>query len=155
MTIGNLLRGYSEIFEYVVIDSPPSLNLITTNAIRAADSLLIPLQCEFYALEGLWQLLHFIEELKAGYRSGLKIGGILLTMFDPGERVSQQIVTAARRHFRSILLRTVIPRTMELRESAGFGRPLLLQNLASLGARRYLQLAKEFMQRRAAAEGQD
>lgn len=139
----NLLSDLKETYDYIIIDSPPSLRLLTVNAVTAADSLLIPLQCEFYALEGLGQLLRSIQILKKKFNPGIKIAGILLTMFAVGEEVSRQIAEHARNHFKDMLFRTVIPRNVHLRESASHGKPLLLEDIMSVGARSYLELARE------------
>lgn len=143
--LGNLLEGLRAAFDYIIIDSPPSMNFLATNAIAAADFLLIPLQCEFYALEGMGDLFQAVRSLKARHHLRIRIKGILLTMADEGEEMCLKIVEAARRHFKDMVLRTVIPRNVELKESAGYGRPLLLRNILSPGARGYLELAKEIM----------
>ena len=115
------------------------------NAVSAADSLLIPLQCEFYALEGLGQLLQSIQILKKRFNPDIKIAGILLTMFAMGEEASQQIAEDARNHFNDMVFKTVIPRNVQLRESASHGKPLLFQDIMSVGARSYLVLAREII----------
>jgi len=141
----NLLSDLKETYDYIIIDSPPSLRLLTVNAVSAADSLLIPLQCEFYALEGLGQLLQSIQILKKRFNPDIKIAGILLTMFAMGEEASQQIAEDARNHFNDMVFKTVIPRNVQLRESASHGKPLLLQDIMSVGARSYLVLAREII----------
>ena len=143
----NLLRDLKDSYEYIIIDSPPSLSLLTVNAIIAADSLLIPLQCEFYALNGLGYLLKTIQILKKKFNPDIRIDGILLTMFENREKTSRQIAEEARNYFKDMVLETVIPRSMHLRESASQGRPLLVQNIMSIGSQRYLQLAQEVMSR--------
>jgi chromosome partitioning protein len=140
-----LLADLRERYDYILIDTPPALNLLTMNGIVAADSLLIPLQCEFYGLEGLKDLLRFIRILKKRFNPDLRISGILLTMFDSSERLSHQIAGQARLHFKEKVFGTLIPRDSHLQESAGYGLPLLLRDMKSLGSRRYLDLAREIM----------
>lgn len=144
----NLLNDIKDNFDYIIIDSPPSLSLLTVNAISAADSLLIPLQCEFYAFEGIGHLLKTVNILKKHFNPGVKISGILLTMFEKGEKISRQIGNTARNQFKNKVFKTVIPRSIHLRESAIYGKPLLLKEISSRGAQSYLQLAKELMQRK-------
>ena len=143
----NLLRDLKDSYEYIIIDSPPSLSLLTVNAIIAADSLLIPLQCEFYALNGLGYLLKTIQILKKKFNPDIRIDGILLTMFENREKTSRQIAEEARNYFKDMVLETVIPRNVHLREAASQGRPLLVQNIMSIGSQRYLELAREVMSR--------
>ena len=136
----NLLNDIREKYDYIIIDSPPSLGLLTVNAIAAADSLLIPLQCEFYALEGISTLLKTIKILKRRFNPGVKIKGILLTMFESEEEICRQIAEAVRNHFKGLVLKTVIPRDVGLRESATYGGSLLLKDILAIGAQRYLCL---------------
>jgi len=147
MILRDLLRDLKETYEYIIIDSPPSLSLLTVNALTAADLVIIPLQCEFYALEGLVYLLKTFQVLKKRFNPDVKIGGILLTMFETGEIISQQIAKAARYHFKDMVFKTVIPRNVHLRESSSHGKPLLLKNIMSNGSQSYLKLAREFMER--------
>jgi len=141
----NMLSGIRGKFEYIIIDSPPSLNLLTINAITAADFVLIPLQCEFYALEGLGSLLKTIQVFKKRFNADLCIAGILLTMFDSKEKVSRQIAENAKNYFGDMVFKAIIPRDAQLRESASHGKPLMLQDICSIGARCYIQLAEEIM----------
>lgn len=141
----NLLRDLRGSFDFIIIDSPPSLGLLTVNAIIAADSLLIPLQCEFYALDGVGYLLKTIQVLKKKFNPEIKIDGILLTMFENGEKASRQIAKEARNYFKDMVFKTVIPRNEHLKESASHGKPLLVQNIMSIGAQSYLELAREVM----------
>jgi len=134
-------------YDYIVIDSPPTLSLLSLNAFTAADSLLIPLQCEFYALEALGLLLKTAQELKKDLNPGIRISGILLTMFNDNEEISLQIRHEARRRFKKRVFKTAIPRCSHLRDSAAYGKPLLLKDIQSAGARSYLKLAMELMQR--------
>ena len=141
----NLLGDLKETYDYIIIDSPPSLGLLAINAMTAADSLLIPLQCEFFALEGLGQLIKSFQTIRKRFNTDIKIEGVLLTMFSRGEEISRQIAEDARNHFRDIVFKTVIPRCLHLREAASHGMPLLLQNIMSVGARSYLDLGKEII----------
>jgi chromosome partitioning protein len=140
-----LLAGLRDAYEYIIIDCPPSLSLLTVNALTASDSVLIPLQCEFYALEGLSQLLQTIRRIKQGLNPGLRIAGILLTMFDRRTNLSFQVAEDAEKHFKELIFRTVIPRNIRLGEAPSFGKPILLYDAASSGAKSYFDLAKEIM----------
>ena len=134
-------------YDYIIIDTSPALSLLTINAISAADSLLIPLQCEFYALEGVEHFLKTIEILKKQFNPGVKISGLLLTMLENGENISRCIGNEVRNHFKNMVFKTVIPRSVHLRESAVYGKPLLLKDISSIGAQSYLKLAKELLSR--------
>jgi len=143
----NLLKELKESYDYIIIDSSPSLSLLSKNSMAASDSLLIPLQCEFYALEGMGHLLKTIQDLATRNKLRIQINGLLLTMFDPNENICRQIADAARGHFNGLVYKTVIPRNTDLRESASYGKPLLLRNLLSPGAKGYLDLAREIWRR--------
>ena len=147
MILRNLLSGLKESYDYIIIDSPPALNLLSVNAFAAADFLIIPLQCEFFALEGIGNLLKTVQILKQRFNPDIKIAGILLTMFGKGERVSRQIVEGVRNHFKNGIFKTMIPRNVHLREAASHGKPLLFRDIMSVGAQSYLRLASEFMDR--------
>jgi len=134
-------------FEYIFIDCPPSLGLLTINALTAADSILIPVQCEYYALEGLGQLLNTINLVRKSLNERLEIEGVLLTMFDGRLRLSNQIVDEVRRYFGSKVFDTVIARNVRLSEAPSFGKPIILYDAVSTGARNYMQLAQEFLRR--------
>ncbi|MEE9614680.1 MAG: AAA family ATPase [Thermodesulfobacteriota bacterium] len=138
-------------FDYICIDCPPSLSLLTVNALVASDSVLIPLQCEYYALEGISQILKTIELIKAGLNPSLEVEGILLTMFDARNNLSHQVADEARGHFGTRAFTTVIPRNVRLSESPSFGKPIILYDIRSSGAVSYLELAKEILNGRAAA----
>jgi chromosome partitioning protein len=140
-----LLAGVSDDFDYIVIDCPPSLSLLTVNAMAAADALLIPLQCEFYALEGLSQLVQTFQRIKGGLNPKLKIAGILLTMFDRRTNLSHQVAEDAENHFKDLVFKTTIPRNVRLGEAPSFGQPILLYDAMSPGAVSYFSLAKEIM----------
>jgi chromosome partitioning protein len=138
-------------FDYIFIDCPPSLGLLTVNALTAADSVLIPLQCEYFALEGLSQLVHTVELVRRQINQTLDLEGILLTMFDPRNNLAHQVVTDVREHFKEKVFETMIPRNVRLSESPSFGKPALLYDPASRGSQSYLQLAEELLTRRASA----
>ena len=141
----NLLRPLSEKYAYILLDCPPSLNLLTVNAFTAAHTLLIPLQCEFYALEGLSQLLQTYKRIKKNLNPRLVIEGVLLTMFDSRNNLSHQVAEEAKKHFGHLVFETRIPRNVRLGEAPSFGKPILLYDITSRGAQSYLALAKEIM----------
>ena len=134
-------------YDYVLIDCPPSLGLITINMLAAADALLIPLQCEYYALEGISQLLHTVNLVHQSMNQRLSIDGVLLTMYDPRLNLSRQVATDAREFFGEKVYETVIPRNVRLAEAPSFGKPIILYDLASVGAQAYVNLAKEVLVR--------
>lgn len=136
-----------ENFDYIIIDCPPSLNLLTVNALTAADSVLIPLQCEYYALEGLSQLVKTVELVRNSVNPALQIEGILLTMFDARNNLSYDVLKEIRDHFSSKVLQTIIPRNVKLSESPSFGKPIVLYDRQSKGCQSYLQLAAEIIER--------
>jgi chromosome partitioning protein len=140
-----LLAPLIDRFEYIILDCPPSLSLLTVNALTAADALLIPLQCEFYALEGLGQLLQTVQRIKRSLNPGLSIAGILLTMFDRRTNLSHQVAEEAEKYFRGLVFKTTVPRNIRLGEAPSFGKPIILYDAASPGAQSYVELAKEFM----------
>ncbi|MFZ7128194.1 MAG: ParA family protein [Desulfobacterales bacterium] len=132
-------------YDFILLDCPPSLSLLTVNAMTAADCMLIPLQCEFYALEGLSQLIRTIERIRGSVNPGLVIGGILLTMFDRRTNLSFQVAEDAERFFKNLVFKTLIPRNIRLGEAPSFGQPILLYDANSVGARSYFDLARELM----------
>jgi chromosome partitioning protein len=142
-----LLTPISHLYDYMLIDCPPSLSLLTVNAMTAASSLLIPLQCEFYALEGLSQLIQTYKRIRQSLNPALQISGIVLTMFDRRTNLSHQVAEDAAAHFRALVYNTIIPRNVRLGESPSFGKPILQYDPVSVGSRSYLALAKEVMQR--------
>jgi chromosome partitioning protein len=135
-------------FDFIILDCPPSLSLLTVNAMTAAKSLLIPLQCEFYALEGLGQLLQTIKRIKQSLNPTLSIAGILLTMFDKRTNLSHQVAQDAEKYFNNLIYTTRIPRNVKLGEAPSFGKPVLLYDAASVGAMSYISLAKEILNSR-------
>jgi chromosome partitioning protein len=130
-------------FDYVIIDCPPSLGLLTLNALCAADAVLVPMQCEFYALEGLAQLVTTIERVKATRNPGLSVEGVLLTMYDPRNNLARQVADEVRKHFR--VFESVVPRNVRLSEAPSFGKPIVLYDVASKGCQAYLSFARELM----------
>ncbi len=145
LALKQLIAPLLDRFDYIILDCPPSLSLLTVNALTAADSLLIPLQCEFYALEGLGQLLQTVKRIKRSLNPRLSITGILLTMFDRRTNLSHQVAAEAEKFFKGLVFRTTIPRNIRLGEAPSFGKPILLYDAASLGAQRYVELAKELL----------
>jgi chromosome partitioning protein len=135
-------------YDYVLIDCPPSLGLLTLNALSAADAVIIPLQCEYYALEGLAGLMETIELVRSQINPGLELEGILLTMADQRNNLSRQVSDEVRRHFGESVFETVIPRNVRLSEAPSHGKPILLYDAYSKGATSYLHLARELLARR-------
>ena len=140
-----LLKEVDDDFDYIIIDCPPSLSLLTVNAMTAADAVLITLQCEFYALEGLGQLLQTVKRIKQQLNPDLAISGILLTMYDKRTNLSRQVAEDAEKYFQSLVFKTSIPRNVRLGEAPSFGKPILLYDATSTGAESYLSLAKEIL----------
>lgn len=134
-------------YDYIFIDCPPSLGLLTLNGLVAADSVLIPVQCEYYALEGLGQLLNTINIVQKNLNPKLEIEGVLMTMFDSRLRLSNQIVEEVKKHFGDKVYTTIISRNVRLSEAPSYGKPVLLYEAVSSGARNYMELAKEFLTR--------
>jgi chromosome partitioning protein len=134
-------------YDYVLIDCPPSLGLITINMLAAADALLIPLQCEYYALEGISQLLNTVNLVQRSMNEQLSVDGVLLTMYDPRLNLSRQVAADAREFFGTKVYQTVIPRNVRLAEAPSFGKPIILYDLTSVGAQAYVELAKELLER--------
>ena len=134
-------------FTYILIDCPPSLNLLTLNALAGADSILVPLQCEFFALEGLSQLLQTVDQVRNSVNANLAIQGIVLTMFDGRNNLASQVVNDVRAHMGDSVYKTVIPRNVRISEAPSYGKPALLYDLKCAGSQAYLQLASELIQR--------
>jgi chromosome partitioning protein len=134
-------------YDYILIDCPPSLGLITVNMLAAADALLIPVQCEYYALEGLSQLLNTVHLVQRSVNPALGIDGVLLTMYDARLNLSRQVATDAREYFGPKVFESVIPRNVRLAEAPSFGKPIILYDLASVGAQAYMAVAKELIAR--------
>jgi chromosome partitioning protein len=132
-------------YDFVLVDCPPSLGLLTLNTLTAADSVLIPIQCEFYALEGLSQLLNTVRLVQRGLNPKLEIEGVLLTMYDRRLNLSKQVADEARDYFGAKVFDTTIPRNVRLAEAPSFGQPIVTYDVLSAGAQSYLSLAKEFV----------
>jgi chromosome partitioning protein len=134
-------------YDYILIDCPPSLGLVTLNVLTAADGVLIPIQCEYYALEGISQLLNTIRLVQQNFNPGFQIDGVLLTMFDSRLNLSKQVVAEAKEYFGAKVFRTLIPRNVRLAEAPSFGKPILLYDVQSVGAKSYLAVAQELIKR--------
>jgi chromosome partitioning protein len=134
-------------FDYVLIDCPPSLNLLTLNAMAAADAVLVPLQCEFFALEGLSQLLRTVDQVRSTLNPALSIQGVVMTMFDPRNNLAAQVVDDVRRFLGEKVYQTVIPRNVRVSEAPSHGKPVLLYDLKCAGSQAYLRLASEVIRR--------
>ena len=141
----NLLTPISERFDFILIDSPPSLNILTLNGLVAADTVLVPIQCEYFALEGLSDLFDTLARIRRSLNPNLIIQGILLTMFDERTNLSDQVRDELKKHFPNHLLQTVIPRNVRLAEAPSFGQPILLYDIKSKGADSYIKLAREIL----------
>jgi chromosome partitioning protein len=142
-----VLEAIEQEYDFIVIDCPPSLGLLTVNALTAADSVLIPLQCEFYAMEGMSQLMKTIGLIQKDLNPKLQLLGILLTMFDSRNNLSHQVAEQIAQHFEKEVFKSVIPRNVRLSEAPSHGLPVLLYDVASRGATAYLELAKEIIER--------
>ncbi|MEM7430478.1 MAG: ParA family protein [Pseudomonadota bacterium] len=141
------LAPVTGLYDFILIDCPPSINMLTVNALTAADGVLIPMQCEYYALEGLSALLDTIEQVRDSVNSELEVFGILRTMFDPRINLSNEVSLQLIEHFDRKVFRTVVPRNVRLAEAPSFGRPVLLHDRSSRGAIAYLALAGEILRR--------
>ncbi len=141
------LSGISNMFDYVLIDCPPSLNLITINALVASGSVIIPLQCEFLALEGLTDLIKNINQIKKVFNPPLKVQGIVLTMFDKRNNLSAMVEKDVREYFGDLVYQTLIPRSVRISEAPSHGKPILIYDFKSVGAQAYISLAKEVLKR--------
>jgi chromosome partitioning protein len=135
------------VYDYILIDLPPSLGLLTINGLTAADSVLVPMQCEYFAMEGVSQLLNTIERVRESLNPDLEIEGIALTMYDDRVNLARQVAQEVRDHFGEKVYRTVIPRNVRLGEAPSFGKPIILYDIRSRGSEAYVSLAKEFIQR--------
>lgn len=139
------LTEIKDTYDYIFIDCPPSLSLLTINALTASDTILIPIQCEYYALEGLSQLVTTINLVKDHLNPDLSIEGILLTMADFRTNLTGQVINEAREYFKEKVYQTIIPRSIKLSESPGFGKPIVYYDKAAIGAKKYEELAREFL----------
>lgn len=145
LILKNILTDIKDDYDFIIIDCPPSLGLLTVNSLSAADSVLIPVQCEYYALEGLGQLLNTISIVRYQLNKDLDIEGVLLTMYDSRLRISNQVVDEVKKHFENKVFDTIIARNVRLAEAPSHGKPVLLYDAVSTGAQNYLQLAKELI----------
>jgi chromosome partitioning protein len=143
------LATLAETYAYIIIDCPPSLSLLTINAMTASDSVLIPLQCEFYAMEGLSQILHTISLMQKGLNPFLKIEGILLTMYDARSNLGKDVIDEIHNNFEGLVFESVIPRNIRLAEAPSHGKPIIYYDISSRGAAAYMQLAREIINREA------
>src|SRR3954470_16787926 len=147
MVMKNLLHAVKDHYDFIVIDCSPSLGLITVNALTASNSVIVPVQCEFFALEGLGKLLNTIKIVQSRLNVNLQIEGILMTMYDGRLRLCNQVVSEVRRHFEEMVFSTIIHRNTRLSEAPSFGKPVILYDADSKGAVNYLNLAKEVLQK--------
>lgn len=149
----NAIAPIRDEYDFILIDCPPSLGLITLNMLAAADSVLIPLQCEYYALEGLSQLLNTVHRIQHGVNESLAIAGVLLTMYDARLNLSRQVAADAREYFGDTVFEAIIPRNVRLAEAPSFGKPIILYDIGSVGAKAYMSVAKELIARTFAEGG--
>ena len=152
MKLRKALAPVVGLYDFILIDCPPSINMLTVNALTAADGVLIPMQCEYYALEGLSALLNTVEQIRDSVNPELEVYGILRTMYDPRINLSNEVSLQLIKHFDRKVFRTVIPRNIRLAEAPSFGRPVLLHDRSSRGAISYLALAGEVLRREDARE---
>ena len=152
MKLRKALEPVKGLYDFILIDCPPSINMLTVNALTAADGVLIPMQCEYYALEGLSALLNTIEQVRDSVNPQLELYGILRTMFDPRNNLANEVAMQLIKHFDRQVFRTIIPRNVRLAEAPSFGRPALLHDRSSRGAISYLALAGEILRREDARE---
>ncbi len=139
------LAEIGDLYDYILVECPPALSLLTINALTASDSLLIPIQCEYYAMEGLGQLLQTVQLVRGRLNPELEIQGVLLTMFDGRNNLSHQVAEEVRKHFSEKVFQTVIPRNIKLSESPSHGKPVILYDIGSKGAESYLELTRELL----------
>ncbi len=141
------LYSYKDMFDYIIIDSPPSMGLLTLNSLVAADGVLVPLQCEYYALEGLGYLLGSISRIKNHYNKKLQLYGVVLTMFDKRNSLCQSVARDVKNHLGEKVFKSVIPRNIKISEAPSYGRPVLIYDVKSIGSYAYMELAKEFLKK--------
>jgi len=141
----NFLREVDQLFDVIFIDCPPTLGILTVNALVASRSILVPVQCEYYAMEGLSRLVGNIDRVRQSFNPDLQLEGIVLTMFDARNTLARQVLAQVREYFKDIVYDTVIPRNVTLAEAPSYGRPAMLYNASSSGSQAYLSLAKEFV----------
>lgn len=139
------MNAIKEEYDFIFIDSPPSLGLLTLNALVASDSIIIPIQCEFYALEGVSQLLQTINLIKDGLNPGLEIEGVLLTMADFRTNLTSEVIKEIKNYFKEKVYQSVIPRNIKLSEAPSYGKPIVIYDANSIGAKKYMELAGELL----------
>ena len=149
--LGLILNDSRAPYDYMIIDCPPSLGMLTVNALTAASSILVPLQCEFYALEGLSQLMRTVEAVRAGLNDELRMQGIVLTMFDSRNKLSAMVANDVRDHFGDLVYNTVVPRNVRVSEAPSFGQPVLIYDLKCPGSQAYAALAAELLRQESQA----
>ncbi|MBM65956.1 MAG: chromosome partitioning protein ParA [Myxococcales bacterium] len=152
--LSRVIDALRDQYDEILIDCPPSLGLLTLNALVAADSILVPLQAEFYAMEGLSHLLETVDRVRASYHPDLKLEGIVMTLVDGRTRLSDQVIREIRNYFSNLVYRTDIPRNVRLAEAPSHGKPALLYDITCRGAQRYLDLASEYLERNAREQQQ-
>ncbi len=145
--LGDALRSLDSDYDYIIVDAPPSLGLLTLNALVAAQGVIIPVQCEYYSLEGIGKLMDTLNRVRASLNPGLEIFGVLLTMYDPRTNLADQVAEEVRKHFGEKVFRTMIPRNVRLAEAPSFGQTILHYDINSRGAQAYLELATEVIAR--------
>ena len=148
-----LLSELHDSYDYIVVDCPPSLGLLTLNVLAAANAVLIPIQCEYYGLEGISQLLNTVRLVQQNFNPGLAISGVLLTMYDSRLNLCRQVAKDAKEYFGPKVFKTVIPRNVRLAEAPSFGKPILMYDVQSVGAKSYLSVAQELLRRAESPEG--
>lgn len=146
-TLRDALAGIHDRYDYILVDCPPSLGLLTLNVLTAANGVIIPIQCEYYALEGISQLLNTVRLVQQNFNPGLAIDGVLLTMYDARLNLSRQVTDDVKEHFGAQMFVTAIPRNVRLAEAPSFGKPILLYDVQSIGAQSYLAVGRELMRR--------
>ena len=147
--LSQILQPLRSVYPYIILDCPPALDLLALNALVAADSVLVPIQCEYLALEGISSMVDTLERLRDALNPGLELEGIVLTMFDDRTNLARQVRDDISNHFNNLLLQTTIPRNIRLGEAPSFGKPILLYDVSSRGSEAYLALARELMTRHA------
>lgn len=142
-----MIDPYRPMFDYIIIDCPPSMGLLTLNAMTAADSVLVPLQCEYYALEGLSYLLNSIQKIKKAFNPNLHLFGVVLTMYDKRSSLCAQVADDVRLHLKNKVFKTIIPRNIKVSEAPSHGKPVLLYDVGCVGSQAYMSLAKEILEK--------
>jgi chromosome partitioning protein len=147
MYLKKVIDSVRNLYDFIIIDCTPSLGILTTNALAAADSVLVTIQCEYFALEGLSQLLNTVRLVQDNFNQSLAIEGFLITMYDVRLRLSNQVVEEVHKHFQNMMFETIIQRNVKLAEAPSFGKPVITYDAASIGAKNYLNLAQELLRR--------